>query len=403
MQKLWSIFTSLKLTIALLGLAMLLIFCGTLDQVDFGIYEVQKRYFASFFTTWGYPQQWPGGKYLHWFVLPLPGGYLLTILLIINLLAAHFKYFVPKWNKIGVVMIHLGILLLIISGVITSILQEESQMVLSLDKPSNYSQVTRDNELVIIDRSAPNAEQTHTISKNVLLSSSLIPIPNTPLSVKLEKFYPNSDIGLRSNNPDAKEKSLATQGAGVKMDIVVFPRPLTHKPDEVNGATAYVSVLGENSTEPDQPENIGTWLVSTIIDERFPPQKIVYQDKTYEIALRPKRIYFPFALKLLKFNHDLYPGTDIPRNFSSLVEIINPNNPPDRTVLIYMNNPLRYEGYTFYQASYDGPRSVLQVVKNPGWLLPYFAVLLVGIGLTVHFFLHLLKYLRRKSPQALQP
>lgn len=111
MQKLWSIFTSLKLTILLLGAAMVLIFFATLDQVDFGIYEVQKRYFASFFTTWVYPHQWPAGKFMQWFIIPLPGGYLLTFFLIINLLAAHFKYFIPKWNKIGIVMIHLGFFL----------------------------------------------------------------------------------------------------------------------------------------------------------------------------------------------------------------------------------------------------------------------------------------------------
>jgi len=42
-------------------------------------------------------------------------------------------------------------------------------------------------------------------------------------------------------------------------------------------------------------------------------------------------------------------------------------------VLIFMNQPLRYAGKTFYQASFGkgDTLSVLQVVKNPGWLLPY--------------------------------
>lgn len=399
MNKFWSIFTSLKLTIILLVAAMAVIFFGTLDQVDFGIYEVQKRYFGSFFTTWSYPLQWPGGKYLNWLTIPLPGGYLLAGLLLINLVAAHFKYFVPKWNKIGIIMIHFGILLLIVSGVVTSLFQEESQMLLSKDQPSNFSQVIRENELVIIDTSNPSEALTHTISEKALRAGYPINIANTPLSVQLEKFYPNSDIGLRSQNPEIKEKNLATQGAGVKMDIVVFPKPITHKPDEVNGATAYVTIKGEKEDE------IGTWLVSTIIDERFPAQKFTYQEKTYEVALRPKRIPLPFALKLLKFNHDLYPGTDIPRNFSSLVEIIDPLKEDNRTVLIYMNNPLRYGGYTFYQSSYNGQNSILQVVKNPGWLLPYFCVLLIGLGLLLHFVLHLVKYLhlKKSSPPTLLP
>lgn len=392
MNKLWTIATSLKLTVILLGFSMALIFFGTLDQVEFGIYEVQKRYFESFFAIWSYPIQWPGGKSLQWLALPLPGGYLLAILLFINLLAAHFKYFVPKWNKVGIVMIHVGVLLLLISGVVTSLFQEESRMVLASEELSNYSQIIRENELVIIDKSDPNKAQTHVVSEKALKSEKTISIAGTPLFIKLEKFYPNSFLGLRSQYPDAPEKSLATQGAGVKMDIVVIPLPITYKQDEINLATAYVAVKAAD-------ENIGTWLVSTRIDDNFPPQKFTYEEKPYEIALRPKRINLPFALKLIKFSHEVYPGTEIPRNFSSLVEIVDPNKAVNRTVLIYMNNPLRYGGYTFYQASYteNTGQPILQVVKNPGWLLPYFSVLLIGLGLVVHFFLHLLKYLNRKT------
>lgn len=392
MNKLWAIVTSLKLTVILLGFSMALIFLGTLDQVEFGIYEVQKRYFESFFAIWSYPVQWPGGKFLQWLALPLPGGYLLAILLLINLLAAHFKYFVPKWSKLGIVMIHVGVLLLIISGVATSLFQEESQMLLTAGEPTNYSQVIRDNELVIIDKSDSNKDQHHVIPEKILKSGEWITMQGTPFTVKLEKFYPNATLSLRSQHPEIKEKSLATQGAGVKMDIVVFSLPITYKQDEVNAATAYVTVKAGD-------EDIGTWLVSRIINENFPPQKLTYKEKTYEIALRPKRIVLPFALKLIKFSHDVYPGTDIARNFSSLVEIVDPHKEADRTVLIYMNHPLRYEGYTFYQASYDGNtgQPILQVVKNPGWLLPYFSVLLLGLGLAVHFFLHLITYLTRRS------
>lgn len=392
MNKLWSIATSLRLTVILLSCSMALIFFGTLDQVEFGIYEVQKRYFESFLAIWSYPMQWPGGKSLYWLALPLPGGYLLAILLVINLLAAHFRYFIPKWNKIGIVMIHLGVLLLIISGVITSLFQEESQMVLKSEEESNYSQIIRENELIIIDKSDPDKPETHAVSEKALKSGKFILIPGTPLSIKLEKFYPNSFLALRSQYPDAPEKSLATQGAGVKMDIVVIPLPITYKQDEINLATAYIKVEGED-------ENIGTWLVSTRIDETFPPQKFTYKDKPYEIALRPKRINLPFALKLIKFTHEVYPGTEIPRNFSSLVEIIDPNKAANRTALIYMNHPLRYGGYTFYQASYteNTGQSILQVVKNPGWLLPYLSVLLLGLGLVVHFLLYLFKYLHRQT------
>lgn len=392
MNRIWRIMTSLRLTVILLSFSMALIFFGTLDQVHFGIYEVQKRYFESFLVLWSYPKQWLGGSALHWLMIPLPGGYLLAILLLANLVCAHFKYFVAKWNKVGIVLIHVGVLVLIISGVATSFFQQESQMWLTSDEPVNYSKSTLENEFVIIDNTDTSKPKTYHVDEEDLKKHKASKLAGSPFSLKLEKFYPNSDLGLRSANPEVKEKSLATHGAGVKMDIVVFPKPVSYRQDETNIATAYVTVIADD-------EVIGTWLISTMIDNRFPPQKFTYDDKDYEIALRFKRTYFPFSLKLLEFKHDKYPGTEIPRNFSSLVQINDPANDTDRSVLIYMNNPLRYEGYTFYQASYgeeDGT-SILQVVRNPGWVLPYCAVLLIGIGLLVHFIMHLLKYLKRRS------
>ena len=69
--------------------------------------------------------------------------------------------------------------------------------------------------------------------------------------------------------------------------------------------------------------------------------------------MRPQRLYEPYSLTLEKFSHDIYPGTDIPKNFSSKVRINPPGGGEGREVLIYMNNPLRYAGLTYYQASFD--------------------------------------------------
>jgi len=112
------------------------------------------------------------------------------------------------------------------------------------------------------------------------------------------------------------------------------------------------------------------------------------------MVLRKRRWYYPFSLTLKDFTHEVYPGTEIPKNFSSLVRLANPGSGEERDVLIYMNHPLRYMGQTFYQASYGkgDTLSILQVVQNPGWLLPYISFLLVCAGLGVHFVLELLKF-----------
>jgi cytochrome c biogenesis protein ResB len=134
----------------------------------------------------------------------------------------------------------------------------------------------------------------------------------------------------------------------------------------------------------------GTWLVSNVLGA---PQSFVHEGRTYQLSLRPRRHYLPYALTLKKFSHDVYPGTDIPKNFSSLVHLSNPSRGEERDVLIYMNQPLRYEGKAFYQASFGkgDTLSILQVVDNPGWLIPYISCVLVMIGLVVHFAIALFR------------
>ncbi|HEY1628822.1 MAG TPA: cytochrome c biogenesis protein ResB, partial [Tepidisphaeraceae bacterium] len=105
------------------------------------------------------------------------------------------------------------------------------------------------------------------------------------------------------------------------------------------------------------------------------------------------------TVQLLNFTHDRYLGTDVPKNFASDIRLIDPAHNVDRQVKVWMNHPLRYNGETFYQASFKpGDRtSILQVVRNPGWLIPYISCTMVGLGLLVHFGMHLMDFLRRRN------
>lgn len=391
MTQLWNIFTSLRLTVILLGFSMALVFFGTLDQVQYGVFEVQKRYFESIFVTWQYPEIWPAGKILKNLFLPLAGGYLIGFLLIINLICAHFKYFNPSWKKIGISFIHTGIMLLIVSGFLTSFWQMESQMWIKEGETANFSKAIRENEFVIIDKTDPNFDDVYTIPENTFKKGNLIKIENAPFSVKAEKYFPNADLGLKSQNPTAPA-SIANQGAALKMGLVAFPKKQTFKDNEINTATAYAHVYAND-------KDLGIWLVSNLIDDNFPSQKFTHNGHDYEIALRFKRTYLPFSLKLLKFTHERYPGTQIPKNFSSLVDIIDSSKKDNRQTLIYMNHPLRYKGFTFYQSSFgeQETESMFQVVRNPSRLLPYIAVWVVGLGLLIHFLIRLWFYLKKRQ------
>jgi hypothetical protein len=106
----------------------------------------------------------------------------------------------------------------------------------------------------------------------------------------------------------------------------------------------------------------------------------------------------PLSIKLLDFAKSVHPGTDIPRSFSSRVEIAAGG--ARRQAVISMNRPLRYRDYTFFQSSYaedgrGGESSTFLVVRNSGRWLPYAASALLFLGLAGHFLAMLAAALKK--------
>jgi hypothetical protein len=75
---------------------------------------------------------------------------------------------------------------------------------------------------------------------------------------------------------------------------------------------------------------------------------------------------------------------------------VDPERKENREVNISMNAPLSYAGETFYQQSFlPGDRgTILQVVHNPGRIMPYLSCIMVAGGMLLHFGIHLLGFLR---------
>jgi hypothetical protein len=122
----------------------------------------------------------------------------------------------------------------------------------------------------------------------------------------------------------------------------------------------------------------------------------------YRFAIRNERYFQPFSLSLVKTTHEVYTGTEIPKNFQSRVRLENPETQEKREIDISMNNPLRYGGLTFYQSQMGRTEmtggkgtSVLQVVRNPGWLTPYLGCVLVSVGMLWQFLYHLVGFLSK--------
>jgi len=367
-------FASLRLTVVCLSLGMILVFWGTLAQVDLGLYKAQNEFFRSFFIFWG-----PKGA--AWKIPVFPGGYLVGGVLLVNLVAAHFKRFRLTRDKVGIWLTHVGLILLLLGQLMTDMLSRESVLHLREGQSKNYTESTRETELAILDTTDPTLENVVAIPEGLLLQRKEIHRPELPFFLRIKQFFPNSVVENRPQN--SSEPPAANQGFGPQ--TLVRGAPRVTDMDHRDVPSAIIEVVTAEGT------SLGTWLVSEFLDQ---PQGFSWNNRNYNLALRLRRDYKPYSIQLLKFSHDVYPGTDTPKNFSSRVALKRPDTGENREVNIYMNNPLRYAGETYYQADWDKDDhgTILQVVHNPSWLTPYFSCVLVGLGLVVQFGTHLLGF-----------
>src|SRR5258708_4468414 len=179
--------TSLKLTVFCFACAMILVFLGTLDQVNIGVYEAENRYFKSFFLYFT-----PPGTTLKipWF----PSGYLVGGLLLMNLIAAHLARFKFTWKKAGILVLHTGVILLLLGQLFTSLFQVESQMRLDQGETKNYSLRYYQNELAVIDTSAPDSDQVNSVPDSQLYKNHKIDLPVDSLAVGIDEYFVNSAL-----------------------------------------------------------------------------------------------------------------------------------------------------------------------------------------------------------------
>jgi hypothetical protein len=362
---LWQVVTSLRLTIVCLVTLMVLVVACTLAQVSLGTWGAVEVYMRSWLVWW----EVPGTSYL---VPIMPGGALVGLVLLVNLISAQVRRLERSWKKAGIWIAHAGLVLLVMGEFVSGLAQRETQLVFDEGQTVNYVESPREMELALVDVTDPAVDDVYSIAGPTLARRSSFQVPGTPVQLLVRTYHRNAFLGTRRPQDPP---STATVGVGT--DLTVVPEAPVSRDEEVNRSVALVEpVVGGRSQ--------GVFLVSNAIDA---PQTFVAGGRTYQLSMRHWREYLPYAVTLLDFRHDVYPGTQIPKNFSSQVHIANPSRGESRDVLIYMNQPLRYEGKAFYQASFgkNDTQSILQVVENPGWLLPYVSTLLVVIGLLVHF------------------
>lgn len=384
LKRILLLLASLRLTVFTLTAALVLVFAGTMAQVKFGLYAVQEQYFQSWFIWWS-PESGD------WKMPVYPGGHLIGAILLINLIASLLTRHIWSWKKFGIQLIHVGIIIMLVGGLATDLFSVSSYMRIREGETKDYSEDDMKDELALINLTDPNKEAVTVIPDDHLEDGELIQHGSLPFKIKVLNRYSNSSLEMIGHGHGGSAKPPATQGIGAR--LTVKPLPPASRMDDRDVLSVVFELISNDG------QSMGTWLVSRGLSAA---QQVKVGDQTWSLQIRPARYYKPYRLTLLDFTHETYPGTRIPKDFSSTVMLDDDINKEHRQVRIYMNNPLRYAGETYYQSGFqeDNRGTVLQVVRNPSYQAPYIACVIISFGLMYQFTFHLLGFTRRTRKAA---
>jgi ABC-type transport system involved in cytochrome c biogenesis permease subunit len=318
-------------------------------------------------------------------------------------------------KRAGIVLLHAGVILMMVNELFVGLQNEgyfiqgaaEAEMQLQVGDVHDYVEDVRAVEFAVIDPSNAKTDSVTVVPKRILLAGGTVRNEQLPFDLKLVKFFQNS-ILLSQIPPEKRTEALlshvppkvpnpATAGPGLS-DFPIQRPPGTgvDSDSKVDQSSAYVELLKKGSSD-----TLGTYLVST----GMLPQNVTVDGKTYQFDLRFQRTYKPYTVALSKTQEIFYPGTKMAKGYESYIHLSDPTTNTNRDAKIWMNNPLRHHGETFYQSGFvpggDGrsPTTVLMVVANRGWMIPYTGCMIVVVGLLAQFLMVLVRFLRRQSAE----
>ena len=258
-------------------------------------------------------------------------------------------------RRSGTVLLHAGVALLMFGQWFVGRYDVEEQMTMAEGQTRSYGQDIRSVELAVIDRqNSQRVEQENVLAipltrngkSTAYLDGEQISDPQLPFEIRVVEFFLNARVMPRRQ--DAQDG--ADSGRGRQFAAVEQPGATGASSNSVDLAAGYFQFSKDGA-------NLGTFLLSQ--DElmmadgttiHFDAERIEVAGKPYDVQLRFVRNYKDYSLQLIDVRKDDYLGTTIPRNYSSRVRLRDPQRGVDQELNIWMNNPRRYAGETFYQS-----------------------------------------------------
>ncbi|MDF3127899.1 cytochrome c biogenesis protein ResB [Kiritimatiellaeota bacterium B1221] len=381
-MKKFMLLASIRLTVACLFWLTVLTFWGTIYQVDHGIYQAQDRFFNSMFFLVGF--------------VPIPGGMLTMGLLFFNLLFSFFVHYQAGWRMPGLMLIHIGLMMMLLGGFFTKVTGIEANV-------SLFEGEGRNAAISLTEWEISYSDELHSVQKYQAVDLDDLKRGREFSFMTMEEDTdPEEEVRFevlevldhaRGLRPDPSVEASGLSPANSAGFVALEELEKLKNPESLEPGVR-LKVSGVKGVEE---------IVLTPRDQR--PLGLELDDGSGRfLMLRKKRYELPLFMELNDFSRSYYPGTETPSDYRSMITV-HLSEDMQRHVVIKMNEPFRLNGWTFFQQSFavtdDSEMSVFAVTRNFGRLIPYWATGITSVGLAMHFlqmqWMQLARKRRRKS------
>ena len=389
-KRVFDFFSGYGVAVTCLTLLLILTWLSTLEQPEKGLYEVQKRYYdaeAMFVMpdVPGMPQI--NGKPVG---IPLPGAYLVSVVLFINLFLGGIIRIRKGWKYTGVIISHFSMVSLLVAGFVSHHYSKEGIMSVYEGEESDFAQSYYDytievSEIVDGRKTAPYVVNTEHLSSLSYSDVKRIEFPNLPFDIDVSHWMRNSSV-QRANGSNPTDMPISD---GLTLGW------LENAPtEEENAAGCFIEVLPKSSTS----SPVKLLMYGRHVDY----STATIDDKIYGFSLVREIWPMPFRVRLDSSVGEYYPGTTRPSSFQSeITRFGEGSDKTEQSFTIKMNEPMRYDGYTLYQARWSGEQDRAQsgfaIVKNPSDQWPKYSIYMSILGLTIHFGVKLFSFIGQSS------
>lgn len=384
--KIYDILSGFGLATILLVILGLLTWFATLEQIDSGLQPTLQKYFdpSSFFLL---PEI--NGKTV-W--LPLPGGYWTCALLVVNLVLGGLVRIRKGWRHYGNLIAHFGIVFMLVAGGVSQHFTERGNMPLEENQTSDVAEDYYEYVVEVAEIKDDMPTDIHVILGKDLVDLTggairKFELPRFPFSLELTGYMENAvPVSIGERPPSGGQRVVDGYYLAEK------PEGKTREPAEQFTAACYGRTIDPDGTKSDP---------FILWGGQYYPLTVRRGDRIFTVSMHKRLWPVPFKIRLNQFSADFHPGTSRPSKFVSKVTRLENGTTVDQT--IQMNEPMRHDGLTIYQASY-GPQnarpgdkmfSVFEVVRNPADQWPQLSLWIVAFGLLVTFTIKLGSFLSR--------